>query len=62
MTKPKTDAEKLREVLDRADAIGIRPDLTVPEDPREIGRQMARDLFEQYVKPGEPVIRRTQGD
>ena len=62
MTKPKTDADKLIEELRRSRAIGIRPDLTVPEDPREFGRQVARDIFEQYVKPGEPVIQRTQGD
>lgn len=62
MTKPKTSAEKLREELDRVDANRIRPDGTRPEDPREIGRQMARDIFEQYVKPGEPVIQRTQDD
>ena len=62
MTKPKTGAEKLREALDRADAIGIRADLTVPEDPREIGRQMARDMFDEYLKSCEPEIEQTQGD
>ena len=62
MTKPKTDVDRLIEELRRSRAIGIRPDLTVPEDPREIGRQMARDIFEKYVKPGEPVIQRAQGD
>ena len=59
MTKPKTDIDKLIEELRRSRAIGIRPDLTVPEDPREIGRQMARDIFDQYITPGESVIQRT---
>ena len=62
MTKPKTDADKLIEALRRSRAIGIRPDLTVPEDPREIGRQMARDMFDEYLKSCEPAVQRTQGD
>ena len=62
MTKPKSQADKLIEELRRSRAIGLRPGEPKPEDPFEIGRQMARDLFEECLKPGEPVIQRTQGD
>lgn len=52
----------LIEELQRSRVVGIRPDLTEPEGTREFGSQVVRDVFEEYVKPGEPVIQRTQGD
>ena len=62
MTKPKTDFDKLIETLRRSRAIGIQPGVPKPEDPREFGRRAAREIFEQYITPGESVIQRAQGD
>ncbi len=40
----------LRQQLARSRAIRIRPGLNRPDDPREFGRRVAREIFERYVK------------
>ncbi len=62
MTKPKTQADMLIEELRRSRAIRLRPGEPQPEDPFEFGRRVAREIFDEHVQPGEPVIQRTQGD
>lgn len=46
----RTPDNDLRQELARSRAIRVRPGLNRPDDPREFGRRVAQEIFENYVK------------